>query len=58
MGGAKKSFGVMKKFFKMYVTDFSRAVELRQKLMKCDNYQQVYDLINNSKIYQDNSDTI
>ncbi len=50
--GGTKSFGVMKKFFKMYVTDFAGAVELRQELMKCDHYTQVKDLVRNSKYYK------
>ena len=40
----KKNFAIMKKFFKIYVRNFDGANELRQKLMRCENYAQVKDL--------------
>jgi len=43
--GEKKNFAIMKKFFKIYVRDFDGASELRQKLMECENYTQVKNLV-------------
>lgn len=39
--GKIKNFDTMKKFFKIYVTGFDGASELRQKLMECKNYEEV-----------------
>jgi len=41
----KKNFAIMKKFFKVYVRDFECASELRKKLMKCNKYIQVENLV-------------
>ena len=41
----KKNFAIMKKFFKIYVRNFDGAGELRKKLMECENYTQVKDLV-------------
>lgn len=43
--GDTPRFETLKKFFKMYVTGFRGADELRQKLMLCKNYKQVNDTI-------------
>jgi tRNA-dihydrouridine synthase len=43
--GKTKNFETMKKFFKMYVTGFEGASELRQELMTCKNYQEVENKI-------------
>ena len=40
-----KTFAVMKKFFKIYVKGFDGAVDLREKLMGCENYNEVEALI-------------
>ena len=39
--GNTKNFDVLKKFYKMYVRNFDGADELRQKLMECNNQQEV-----------------
>jgi nifR3 family TIM-barrel protein len=39
--GDEKPFHIMKKFFKVYVKGFDGANELRQKLMECENLEEV-----------------
>jgi nifR3 family TIM-barrel protein len=48
--GSDKNFDVMKKFFKIYVRDFTGSSELRQKLMECKSYNEVENTINRSKL--------
>lgn len=43
--GESKNFDLMKKFFKMYVSDFDGASDLRIKLMDCKAPQEVCSLI-------------
>lgn len=43
--GQEKHFDVMKKFFKMYIKDFTGANELRQKLMETTNSRQVKQIL-------------
>lgn len=40
--GNKKNFEIMKKFFKIYIKDFEEAGTLRQKLMECHSFKEVY----------------
>jgi len=40
-----KNFNALKKFFKVYVREFKGSNELRQELMKCQNYNQVVETI-------------
>lgn len=42
--GSTKNFEIMKKFFKIYIKDFSDANEFRQKLMACHSYAEVYSI--------------
>jgi nifR3 family TIM-barrel protein len=44
--GGFKSFAVMKKHFKSYVTGFDKAGDLREKLMQTNNAQEVETIIN------------
>jgi tRNA-dihydrouridine synthase len=44
--GKDKNFEIMKKFFKMYVSSFHNADNLRQELMRCKNYDEVSEAIN------------
>lgn len=43
--GKTKNFAIMKKFFKIYAKDFEGAVQLRENLMKCENYAEVEKII-------------
>lgn len=43
--GTKKSFDVMKKFFKMYVNNFENASQMRNTLMGCKTYEEVRTLV-------------
>lgn len=43
--GRRKNFSIMKKFFKMYVTDFPGAGELRSSLMLCGSPSEVRELV-------------
>ncbi|MCA9385268.1 tRNA-dihydrouridine synthase [Candidatus Dojkabacteria bacterium] len=45
--GDVKNFALLKKFFKIYVSDFEGAVELRVELMKCDSLAQVEEVVAN-----------
>ncbi len=47
--GSEKNFDVMKKFFKIYVRDFSGSNELRQRLMTCKEYKEVENVVKNFK---------
>lgn len=44
--GNTKNFEIMKKFFKIYIKDFSDASELRQKLMGTHSYAEVFGVLN------------
>ncbi len=44
--GQVKHFNVMKKFFKIYISGFDSAKELRVKLMTAKNLKQVSDILN------------
>ncbi|MDP3996468.1 MAG: tRNA-dihydrouridine synthase [bacterium] len=44
--GVKKSFAIMKKHYKAYVSDFSKAKELRMKLMETENAHEVENVVN------------
>ena len=41
-----RHFGVMKKFFKIYIRDFHGATELREKLMHTNSYEEVESILN------------
>ncbi|MFH0937573.1 MAG: tRNA-dihydrouridine synthase [Candidatus Daviesbacteria bacterium] len=43
--GDKKNFNILKKFFKIYVTGFPGASDLRGKLMETRNFIEVYEII-------------
>lgn len=43
--GDVRNYHVMKKFFKMYINNFSGANQLRKKLMETNNYAEAYELI-------------
>lgn len=43
---SRKSFAVMKKHYKAYVTGFDGAKELRMKLMECENTADVENVVN------------
>jgi tRNA-dihydrouridine synthase len=43
--GNRKKYHVFKKFFKVYVRDFSGAAELREKLMKTSNTKEALELL-------------
>lgn len=43
--GTSKNFEIMKKFFKIYIKDFDEAGLLRQTLMNCHNYGEVYRIL-------------
>lgn len=43
--GDMKHFDTLKKFFKMYIKNFSRANQLRQSLMECKNSSQVRTIL-------------
>ena len=45
--GQAKNFDVMKKFFKVYISGFEGAKELRTKLMTAKNVEQVFDILKN-----------
>ena len=42
--GKNKNFETMKKFFKIYIKEFIGADKLRQKLMLCKSYDEVYEI--------------
>lgn len=43
--GEDKNFSILKKYFKIYASGFEGAPEFRNKLMKVDSFEEVYDLI-------------
>lgn len=43
--GDRKNFDSIKKFYKMYVKDFSGAFNLRKKLMDCRNYSETIKVV-------------
>lgn len=45
MWGSTKNFEIMKKFFKIYIKDFDDAGQLRQKLMECRKYEEVFKIL-------------
>ena len=45
--GGVKSFAIMKKHYKAYVNNFDGALELREKLMLCNNAKEVENTISN-----------
>lgn len=45
-----KPFQVLKKYFKIYIKDFDGASHLRQKLMECNGYEDVYNFITSHTI--------
>ena len=49
--GTQKHFDVMKKFFKVYVSGWEGAKELRTKLMTAKNTKQVYEILKKLDIY-------
>lgn len=44
--GNGKDFNILKKFFKIYISDFSNASNVRVHFMTCKNYQEAKDLAN------------
>lgn len=47
--GEGKNFLIMRKFFKMYVREFSGAHELRKELMQQENFEEVKDVVTRYK---------
>lgn len=47
--GQTKSFAILKKFFKIYISDFEGAAELRAKFMEAKNLEDVENLVDLSK---------
>lgn len=43
--GDTKNFDILKKFFKIYVSDFDGASDLRAKLMECKNKEDVFKIV-------------
>lgn len=50
--GESKGFGIMKKFFKIYTSEFYGASELRGKLMECKNREEAEEVINSSTMLE------
>jgi tRNA-dihydrouridine synthase len=48
--GTRRNFDVMKRFFKIYVSEWHNAKELRAKLMGAKNFEEVKKIINNEQI--------
>lgn len=48
--GTTKNFEILKKFFKMYIRDFSGANLLRQKLMNCKNSIEVKEVLKSDNL--------
>ncbi len=44
--GSKKSFPILKKFYKCYLSDFAGAAEIRNKFMETNNLEDVETLVN------------
>jgi nifR3 family TIM-barrel protein len=44
--GQTKSFAILKKFFKIYISEFEGAAELRVKFMETKNLEEVEELVN------------
>ncbi len=49
-----RNYSLLKRFYKIYITNFRFAAEFRADLMETDNYSQAYDVIDNwtSKLLQ------
>lgn len=45
--GRKKNFGIMKKFYKIYINGFNQANNLRNRLMEFDNAKETLNFLNN-----------
>jgi len=45
--GGKKSYGIMKKFYKVYINGFEQANNIRTRLMEFKNAQETLDFLNN-----------
>jgi tRNA-dihydrouridine synthase len=43
--GDNKSFPILKKFFKIYISDFEGSAELRAKFMETKNLEEVESLV-------------
>lgn len=43
--GTRKNINILKRFYKIYTTDFPDAASLRAALMEATTYEQVYDII-------------
>ncbi len=48
--GTQKNFQILKKYFKIYISHFDGAQELRTKLMETNNGEEVQNIIDNYKI--------
>ena len=48
--GGKKNINILKRFYKIYTTDFPGAARLRALLMEAQTYQEVYELISLEKL--------
>ncbi|HEX7041683.1 MAG TPA: hypothetical protein VF189_00380, partial [Patescibacteria group bacterium] len=42
--GEKKNFQILKKYFKIYLSDFEGASDMRQKFMETNNYSEALEL--------------
>lgn len=45
----KKNINILKRFYKIYTTDFPSAARLRARLMEVTNYEEVYSIIGNEQ---------
>jgi len=45
--GAQKSFQILKKYFKVYLSDFEGAVDMRMKFMQTNSYEEALSLVAN-----------
>ncbi len=53
--GSKKNFHIMRKFLKTYVREFPDATVLREKLMKCNSYNEIKETLDNFDFGNTNS---
>ena len=53
--GNSKKFDILKKYYKIYITDFDGAKDLRVNLMGVKNYNQAIELLNNEILSFENN---
>lgn len=47
--GDTRHFAILRRFFKIYLSDFRGASELRQRMMETNNFQETYELISRAR---------